>query len=60
MPAEKVLADIGPQITAMDTLITQCEQRYGSRIKILDHPILGPLTRDANGGSFTGPTGVIT
>jgi hypothetical protein len=44
MPAEKVLADIGPQIVAMDELITQCEQRYGSRIKILDHPILGPLT----------------
>ncbi len=44
MPAEKVLADIGARITAMDKLITQCEQRYGSRIKILDHPILGPLT----------------
>ena len=44
MPAEKVLADIGPRITAMDDLIAQCEQRYGSRIKILDHPILGPLT----------------
>jgi len=44
MPAEKVLADIGPRIAVMDQLIAQCEQRYGSRIKILDHPILGPLT----------------
>ncbi len=44
MPAEKVLADIGPRIAAMDELITQCEQRYGSRIRVLDHPVLGPLT----------------
>ena len=44
MSVEKVVADIGPQIAAMDKLITQCEERYGSRIKILDHPVLGPLT----------------
>jgi hypothetical protein len=44
MSAEKILADIGPQIAAMDQVIAQCEERYGSRIKILDHPFLGPLT----------------
>lgn len=44
MSVEKVVAGIGPQIAAMDKLITQCEERYGSRIKILDHPVLGPLT----------------
>lgn len=44
MPAEKVVADIGPQIAAMDKIIAQCEERYGSRIKVLDHPVLGPLT----------------
>ena len=44
MPAEKIVADIGPQIAAMDNAIAQCEERYGSRIKILDHPVLGPLT----------------
>jgi hypothetical protein len=44
MPAEKIVADIGPQIAAMDKAIAQCEGRYGSRIKVLDHPILGPLT----------------
>ena len=44
MSVEKVVADIGRQIAAMDKLITQCEERYGSRIKILDHPVLGPLT----------------
>ena len=44
MSAEKVVAEIGPRIAAMDEVIAQCEQRYGSRIKILDHPVLGPLT----------------
>jgi len=44
MSAETIVADIGPQITAMDRVIAQCEERYGSRIKILDHPVLGPLT----------------
>ena len=44
MPAEKVVDAIGPQIAAMDNAIAQCEERYGSRIKLLDHPILGPLT----------------
>jgi hypothetical protein len=44
MSAEKVVAEIGPQIAAMDRIIAQCEERYGSRIKVLDHPVLGPLT----------------
>lgn len=44
MSAEKVVADIGPQIDAMDKAIAQCEERYGSRIKVLDHPVLGPLS----------------
>ena len=42
--AEKIVAEIGPQIAAMDKIIAQCEERYGSRTKILDHPVLGPLT----------------
>jgi Protein of unknown function (DUF1569) len=44
MPAEAIVAEIGPQIAAMDALITQCEARYGARKKVLDHPVLGPLT----------------
>jgi hypothetical protein len=44
MSAEKIVAEIGPQIAAMDQMIAQCEERYGSRIKVLDHPVLGPLT----------------
>jgi hypothetical protein len=41
---EKVVADICPQIAAMDKIIAQCEERFGSRKKVLDHPVLGPLT----------------
>jgi len=44
MPAEKVLADIGSQISAMDTAIARCEARYGKHTRIMDHPVLGPLT----------------
>jgi len=39
-----IIADIGPQLVAMDKLIAQCEARYGAHIRILDHPVLGPLT----------------
>ena len=44
LPADEVLREIGPQIEIMDELITQCEKRFGRRIRIIDHPILGPLT----------------
>ena len=43
-PVDRVLAEIGPQIAAMDEVIANCEKRYGSKTKLLDHPILGPLT----------------
>jgi hypothetical protein len=43
LPAEKVRNEIGPKIAAMDAIIGQCEVRLG-RGKLLDHPILGPLT----------------
>ena len=44
MPVEKVVADIGPQLVAMDKVIAQSEERFGSRTRLLDHPVLGPLT----------------
>ena len=44
LAADKVVADIGPQIAVMDEVISRCEGRYGARAKLLDHPILGPLT----------------
>jgi hypothetical protein len=44
MPADKVMAEIGSQLAAMGKLIAQCEARHGTRTRVLDHPILGPLT----------------
>jgi hypothetical protein len=43
LPIDKVRGEIGQKIAAMDATIAQCETRHGSRIPILDHPILGPL-----------------
>jgi hypothetical protein len=43
-PSEKVVAEIGPQIVAMDEAIARCEARHGKRARLLDHPVLGPLT----------------
>jgi hypothetical protein len=44
LPPEKVLAEIGPKIAEMDDIVARCEQALGPRRKLLDHPILGPLT----------------
>lgn len=44
VPAEKVMAEIGPKITEMDEIVSNCEKKFGSRTNLLDHPILGPLT----------------
>lgn len=44
LSAETVMAGIGPQIVAMDEVITRCESRHGKRARLLDHPVLGPLT----------------
>ena len=43
-PFEKIVAEIGAQIAAMDEAITKCEERYGKEIRLVDHPILGPFT----------------
>jgi len=44
MPAEEVVAKIPGQIAAMDEAIARCEDLYGARRLLLDHPFLGPLT----------------
>src|ERR1700730_2552048 len=44
LPAEIVRNEFGAKIVAMDAIITQCETRFGRRVPVLDHPILGPLT----------------
>ncbi len=44
MSADKVMAEIGSRIATMGELLAQCEARHGARTRVLDHPILGPLT----------------
>jgi len=43
LAVEKVKAEVGLKIAAMDEIIGECEARFGHG-KVLDHPILGPLT----------------
>ena len=44
MAAEEVVKAITAKLASMDELITQCETRFGRSTRILDHPVLGPLT----------------
>jgi hypothetical protein len=44
MPAEEVVKAVGTEIIRMDDLLAQCEARFGRSTRILDHPVLGPLT----------------
>jgi hypothetical protein len=44
LPVEQVRTEIGAKLAAMDAIIAQCEARFGRQVKVLDHPILGPLT----------------
>jgi hypothetical protein len=44
LAAEKVRNEVGEKIVAMDAIIAQCEARFGGRARLLDHPVLGPLT----------------
>lgn len=44
LPTEQVQNEIGAKLVAMDAIIAQCEARFGRHVKLLDHPILGPLT----------------
>ena len=44
LPAEQVRNEIGAKMVAMDAIIALCEARFGRRVQLLDHPILGPLS----------------
>ncbi|MHB8217227.1 MAG: DinB family protein [Candidatus Sulfotelmatobacter sp.] len=43
LPLEKVRSELSAKIGAMDTIMEQCEVRFGRGIPLLDHPMLGPL-----------------
>jgi uncharacterized protein DUF1569 len=42
--ADKARSEVGAKIIEMDAIIAQCEARFGHSKRLLDHPILGPLT----------------
>lgn len=44
LPLENVRNEVGTKIEAMDAIIGQCESRFGRDMRVLEHPILGPLT----------------
>jgi hypothetical protein len=44
MPAEVVQHAIFGEIGQMDTGLAECERKFGPSIKIMDHPVLGPLS----------------
>ena len=38
------LRQFNDALVAMDATLTDAEKRFGTKVKLLDHPILGPLT----------------
>ena len=44
LPHEKVISEIGDKMAEMDGIIARSEARFGRHVKLLDHPILGPLS----------------
>ena len=46
MSSEEARLAILPELQKMGSGLDDCERRFGVRTKILDHPILGPLTAE--------------
>lgn len=44
LPSQQVATEIASRIAEMDETIACCQQQFGSRVKILDHPFLGPFS----------------
>jgi hypothetical protein len=42
--SNEVLRSIFPEIQQMDSGLAECERKFGANTKIMDHPVLGPLT----------------
>jgi len=51
LDVEIVRTQIGAQLTALENLLNDCARQFGRRTRILDHPVLGPLTA-AEWGKF--------
>lgn len=44
LSGEHLRSEIGGTLVAMDALIARVEARFGPRKKVLNHPVLGPLS----------------
>jgi hypothetical protein len=44
LPPDEVLRRVREDLRAMDAVIAECERRFGTRCKLANHPILGPLS----------------
>ena len=44
LPSAKIMSEIAPKIAEMDDVLTRCASTFGSRTKVLDHPLLGPFS----------------
>ncbi len=44
LASSEVKATLRRNLVAMDEVMRECEARFGSRCKIADHPLLGPLS----------------
>ena len=47
LPPEQVAAEIALKIAEMDEIMARCQEKFGARKKLMDHPILGPLSLTA-------------
>jgi len=43
-PVERLTSELFNNIARIDELIVRCEERFGPRTPVANHPILGPLT----------------
>jgi Protein of unknown function (DUF1569) len=44
LAANKISSEIAVKIREMDAVLTQCAAIFGTRVKVLDHPVLGPFS----------------
>ncbi|MGP0099551.1 MAG: DUF1569 domain-containing protein [Terriglobales bacterium] len=46
MAPDEARSAIAAELDKMASSLDECERKFGARVKILNHPILGPLTAD--------------
>ncbi len=44
LPLQQVASEIATKIAEMDEVIARSQEKFGARVKVLDHPFLGPFS----------------